>query len=129
MGKIAGVGAFHAHHPRVSPELPVQLAVAHIHSVDLCGPVLQHAVREAAGGCADIGADLAVHGQGKRLHGLLQLQTAPAHILQSIPTNFDFCVIGDRCSGLVHPLTVNKHTAGHDNGLGLLAAFQQALLH
>ena len=129
MGKIAGVGAFHAHHPRVSPELPVQLAVAHIHSVDLCGPVLQHAVREAAGGCADIGADLAVHGQGKRLHGLLQLQTAPADIGQSMAPHLDGGGIGHRRAGLVHPLTVNKHTAGHDNGLGLLAAFQQALLH
>ena len=79
--------------------------------------------------CADIGADLAVQGQGKRLHGLLQLQAAPADIGQSMAPHLDGGGIGHRRAGLVHPLTVNKHTAGHDNGLGLLAAFQQALLH
>ena len=113
--------------PHISPT--TSLHTDDIHSVALCGPVLQHAVREAAGGCADIGADLAVHGQGKRLHGLLQLQTAPADIGQSMAPHLDGGGIGHRRAGLVHPLTVNKHTAGHDNGLGLLAAFQQALLH
>ena len=129
MGEIPGVGALHAHHPGVPPELPVQLAIAHVHGVDLLGAVLQHTVGEAPGGGPDIGADLAGKGQRKGLHGLFQLQAAPADVGQGVSPHLDLCGVGHRRAGLVHPLTVHKHAAGHDNGLGLLAAFHMPLLH
>ena len=128
MGQVPGIGALHAHHTGVLTELPGKLAVAYIHRVDLAGSILQHTVRKAAGGGTDVSADAAIQLNGKFRHGFFQLQTAPAYILQSIPTNFDFCVIGDRCSGLVHPLTVDEHQTAHNGGLCLLAAFLKPLL-
>ena len=44
VGEIPGVGPLQAHHPGVAAELPGQLAVAHVHGVDLLRAVLQHTV-------------------------------------------------------------------------------------
>ena len=72
-GHIPDVGLFHADHPRVVPELPGQLSMAHIHRIDLHSPVLQHAVGEPAGGRSHVHADLLIQGHAEMGHGLLQL--------------------------------------------------------
>ena len=126
--QIPGVGALHAHHTGVAAELPVQLAVAHVHGIDLPGAVLQHTVRKAPGGGADVGTDLIGQGDGKGLHGLFQLQSAPAHIGQGVATNLDGGVTQHRRAGLIHPLARHEHVARHDDGLCLLAALRQTTL-
>ena len=105
-------------------ELPGQLAVAHVHGVDLPGAVLQHTVRKAAGGGADVAADRNRSGSmGKVRHGLFQLQTAPAHIRAG-------CAHGPRwghhwappCRACPPAGPLTNTQPAHDDGLCLLAA-------
>ena len=126
--QVPRVGTLQTHHAPVAAQLPVQLSVAHIHRVDLRCAVLQHAVREASGGRADIGADLALQRNGKRLHGLFQLQSAPAHIPQRVTTHLHAGVLRHRRTGLVRPLAVHKHQPRHNGSLCLLAALTESAL-
>ena len=66
--RIAYVGLLETHDAIVVSQLPVELTVAHIDRIDLHGPLLQHAVRETAGRCADIHANFT----GERKRKLLQ---------------------------------------------------------
>ena len=129
VGEIPGVGPLQAHHPGVAAELPGQLAVAHVHGVDLLRAVLQHTVGEAAGGGADVGADGAVQVDGEGGHGLLQLQPAPAHISQGMASHFYINCIFKRTSGLIFLLSVHIYDAGHDNRLRLLPGLRQILFY
>ena len=52
------IGPFDHDDPFVLPDLPRHLAVPDIHGIDLRGPVLQQAIGEPAGGCADIESGL-----------------------------------------------------------------------
>ena len=45
---VPDVGFFHADDTRVISKLPRELPVAHIHGIDLYGPILEHAVGKAA---------------------------------------------------------------------------------
>ena len=128
MGQIPGIRALHADHARIIAQLPVQLAIAHIHGINLLCTVLQHAVRKSAGGGADVGADLIVQIQGESLHRFFQLQAAPAHILQRCTADLDLRIVCHGGADLVHPLAVDKNNAGHDRGLGLLPGIQQPTL-
>ena len=66
---------------------------------------------------------------GKGLHGLLQLQPAPADVGQACcPAPRSRGVLRTGGAGLVHPLAVHKDLPAHDDGLGLLAALRQAPL-
>ena len=58
-GQIPCVGALHTDHALIIAQLPIQLAIANIHGIDLLCAVLQHAIRESPGGGTDVGADLA----------------------------------------------------------------------
>ena len=60
MVEIPCIRALHAHDALVGAQLPVELTVADIDSVDLFRAVLQHTIGKAAGRRADIGADAAV---------------------------------------------------------------------
>ena len=128
MGQVAGVGAFQTHDPRILPKLPRQLAIANVHSVDLIRAVLQHTIGKSAGGGPDITADATFQVNRKLRHGLFQLQAAPAHISERIPPDFDPRIIGNRCTGLVHPLAVDKDQSAHNRSLRLLTALLKSLL-
>ena len=130
VSQVAGVGALQTNHPLIAAEGPGQLAVAHVHGVHLHRPVLEHTVGKAAGG----GADIAAYRPGqmdtlKGFHGLLQLQTAPAHIGQGLAAHLHGGVLGDLRPGLVHLLLLHINLAAHDDGLSPLAALRQPSLH
>ncbi|MPM93627.1 hypothetical protein SDC9_140767 [bioreactor metagenome] len=129
MGKIPGVCPLQTYYPRIGPQLPRQLSIAHIHGVDLLCPVLEHTVGKAAGGGPDITADIILQINGKHGHGLFKLQPAPAHIGHSAAPYFNFLVRRIGGSGLVRPLALYKHQSAHDDRLRLLPTIQQAPLH
>ena len=129
MGEVAGVGPLHAHHLGVGAQAVVQLVIPHIHRIDLLRPVLEHTVGKSAGGGPNVGAYRAVQRNGPELHGLFQLQPAPAHIGQGSAADLYRPRLCHRSARLVHPLPIYKHLSGHDDRLGLLAALRQPALH
>ena len=122
MGEVPGVGPLQGDHPFVGTQLPGQLAVARIHGVDLGGAVLEHAVGKAAGGGSDVGADHAGEVQAKDVHGLGQLQPAPAHIRDGLAPDLDDGLLRHGGARLEHLLPVHIDPTAHDIGLGPLAA-------
>ena len=128
-GDIADVRPLHVHHPFIGAQAPCQLAVAHVHSVDLDRTILQHTIGEAAGGSADVHADLAFGRQREALHGFFQLEPAPADIADIVAAHFHLGILFDHFAGLVHLLLVDKDDTGHDHGLGTFTALDEAVLH
>ena len=126
---VADVGALHVDHALIGAQLPGQLAVAHIHCVDLDRTVLQHAVGKPAGRCTNVHAHLALGRQRKTLHGLFQLQAAAADITDVVPAHLHLGIFFDHLTGLVHLLFVDKHHTGHDHGLGAFTALDQTMLN
>ena len=125
----ADVGALHIDNALVGAQLPSQLTVADIHSIDLDGTVLQHTVGEAAGGGTDVHADFSVRRQREALHRLFQLQSATADVADVVAAHLDLGVFLDHLAGLVHLLLVDEDDAGHDHGLGALTALDQTMLN
>ena len=60
-GEVSCVDSFQADHSRVVAEGGIKLTVAHVHRVDLGGPMLEEAVRKPPGG----GPDVRAHGTGQ----------------------------------------------------------------
>ena len=83
--RVASVGLFHDRNPRILAQLVVQLAVSHVHGVNVACPPLQEAVGKSAGGCAHVQSRLAGHVQGKGVQRPGQLQSAPADVGQPAP--------------------------------------------
>ena len=129
MGEIPGVGPLQAHHPAVAPEAPGQLAVAHVHGVDLFRSVLEHTVGEAASGGADVHADPVFQVDGPEGHGLLQLEAAPADIAEGVPPDLHGGVLRHRGAGFVNALAVDEHRPAHNGRLGLLAGLLETRRH
>ena len=125
---IAEIGLFHTDDAGVLPELPVQLAVAHIDRIDTGGPVLEHAVGKAAGRRPDIHADPALQVDRECLHGLLELEAAPADIAQALAAHLDPGILGKSRPGLVFLLIVHIDDPRHDQRLRLLPRGGEALL-
>ena len=126
---VAEVGLLHADDTRICPQLPVQLAVAHINGVDFGGPVLQHAVCKASGGGADIHAELSLQIDGKSPQGFLQLQAAPAHIGEGLAPHLDLRGLRVKGSaGFVLLLAVHIYNSCHNQGFGLFPGRSESLL-
>ena len=128
-GEITGIGPLHAHHLGVGAQAVVQLVIPHVHRIDLLCPVLEHTVGKSAGGGPDVGAHRAVEPDGPELHGLFQLQPAPAHIRKGLAPDLHVLALRHRSARLVHLLIVYEYLSGHDDRLGFLAALRQPALH
>ena len=70
---VHGVGAFHYHHAPVTPQFPIERAVARVNRINLGCAALEHAVGESAGIGSEIGADEAVHVHSERAQGVVEL--------------------------------------------------------
>ena len=90
---------------------------------------MQHDIRKATGRGPDVNGGQALHRDSKDLQGLLQLQTAPADILEFFSLEFEFSSLIDFFTWLVKALTIKdrNHQASHDASLGLLAGLKEAL--
>ena len=85
---------------------------------------------KAAGGSADIHAYAAGQGDGKALHGFLQLQTASApHISMDFLLPLSLPPHQNRGRPYPPALSGNKHIAGHDDGLRLFPGGAPALFY
>ncbi len=125
---ITEIGLFHTHHPGVAAQLPIQLPMPHVHGIDFCRSVLQHAVGKSSCGSSDVHAHQPLQRNIPDPHGLLQFQASPAHIflsctsdLQTQPCHFE------HASGLILLLAVHIHNPRHNDGLGFLPGRRIAL--
>ena len=128
-GHIADVGSLHVDDPRIGAQAPCQLAVAHIHRIDLDCSVLEHTIGEAAGRGTDVHADLALRRQRETLHCLFQFESAAADITDVVAAYFHHGVLFDHLTGFVHLLIVDKDHAGHDHRFCPLPALDQPMLN
>jgi len=120
-GEEAGVGAFEEGDAGVGAERVVDLAVAGVDGEDAGGAMLQHAVREAAGGGADVCAGEAGDGDSPGVEGVVEFEAAAADVLEVVAQHADGGVFGDGGAGLVDALLVDEDAAGENEGLGALA--------
>src|SRR5437879_543647 len=88
--------------------------------------MLEQAVSEAAGGCANVEADLAVDGDFPVVESTLQLETSAAHIFQILAEQADDRSRGNLCPGLVDFLLVDQHLACQNEPLSALARGSQS---
>ena len=77
-GDIPEVCALQVDHALIRPQLPGQLPVAHIHRVDLSGPMLKQHVGKAAGGGAAVDAGFACRIHREKRGSEAELPSIPA---------------------------------------------------
>ena len=105
----------------------MQLAVPDIDREDEAGAIRQQHLGEAAGGCADIEADMALDIDRILFQRSRQLDAA-ARDPGVRGLRGQFCVDGDGLRCLQNLLAVGYHAAGLDRGAGAGTAFEQAAL-
>ena len=115
-GQMAGVDSLVHDHARIVAQLPVELSMADIEGVHAGGSVLQQAIGEAAGGCAEVQADLAGRIDFEMLQRGLQLEAAPANESRA-REDFDAAGCGHALAGLLRFAVIDQNLAGHDEGL------------
>ena len=93
------------------------LPVAGIDGNHLRRSVLQQAVGEAAGRCADVEAHFSAHIHLPVLQSSGQLQASPAHKGLVVAQQANRSVVVDTCSTFVDLLLVHQHTACEDERL------------
>ena len=120
------MGALHADHARVGAESGVQLAVAHVHGVDLDGAPLQQAVREAAGRGSHVQSQPPVRVDPESVQGRGELEPAPRDVRDRILEDLDARLQAQQVSGLGVLPSLHPDLAGHDGGLGFGARREQA---
>ncbi len=99
----------------------MDLAVAGVDGEDGGGAVLEHAVGEAAGGGADVGAGEAFDGDGPDFEGRLKLESSAGDVAEVVAEQADGTCFVDRSAGLLDLLLVDEDATGEDEGLGALA--------
>jgi hypothetical protein len=124
-GQVAGIGLFHDDHPAILPEFPGKLSPADVHGKNLCGAVLQQAIGESTGGCAQVKRGHAGDIQMKMVQGLFQLVSAAAYIF--IAGIQGKTVIGfDGIAGFAGGLVVDADLSGENGAFGAFTAFAKA---
>jgi hypothetical protein len=128
-GEEAGVGALKERDTGVGAELVVDLAVAGIDGEDGVSAALEHAVGEAAGGGADVGAGEAFDVDGPGSEGGFQFEASAGDEARVVAGEAKDGSIGDSRAGFVDLLFVDKDAAGDDHGLGALAGFGEMAIY
>ena len=124
-GEFAEVAVLDRLHLRMPLQRGVQLAGAHIHGGDERRPVLQGAVGEAAGGTAHVEHAFPREVKAEVGDGLLQLETAAAHVLVEDVDDLDGGVLRRLFRGLVHDLAVHRDGLLDDGVLRSLAGREE----
>ena len=86
---------------------------------------MQHTVREPSGGGSHVHADCIRQGNGKALHGLLQLETAAADVLQGLAPHLHVTVLLEDTARLIFLLIIHIYDARQDQSLRLLPGRRQ----
>ena len=108
------VGFFKNNDARMVSQLPIQLAVAHIHRVDSRGAMLQQAIGKSAGGRADVKGDFAIDVDFKFLKRFCQLDSATASIGRgSGPKSYRRAGINET-SDFRNRMIIDQHLTGQD---------------
>ena len=125
LAEVAAVEPFLHDDARILTDFPVQLAVSDIDGVHLRRPVLQKAIGESSGGCADVEGDPPGRVDIKCGERAFKFQsTATDEFFSAM--HGDLCVPADPLAGFIRPLTVDKNHAGHEGTLGALAGREVA---
>ncbi len=133
-----GIRAFAQTDAQVAAQRIGDLAIAGVDGKDVGCTVLQEAVGESPGGGADVDAVKASDRNVPKLQGVLQFETAAAHVSEVGAEQADRRLGVDECSGFVDALLGDEDAAGKNEGLGALAGsgmllvdekFIQANLH
>ena len=126
---IADIDLFHTDYPRILAETVVQLAVSYIYGVHARGAPLDEAVGEAAGGGAGIQGGGAGCGDapGFRpgVQGVGQFDAAPADEGEALADG-QRGIRREEGAGFGYRAGGGGDGAGHNQCLGLLAAFGEA---
>jgi site-specific DNA recombinase len=109
----------------VSAELVDELVGADIDGVDLGRAVLEQAVREAAGGGADIEAGPALRRDAEGGEGALHLQAAATDVFRFL-LDLQWGILRKLGARLVHEPVAGADLAGQDQALGLLAGLAES---
>src|SRR5215472_2521854 len=91
--------------------------------------MLQQAIGETAGGCADVDTNLPGDVDVPMLKRALQLQSAAADVLQVLAQHANHTVSLNLRAGLFDLLLIHQHFACKDERLGALARCGQPALH
>jgi hypothetical protein len=99
-----------------------------IDSINFGRTVLEQAIGESAGRCADVETDGPRRIEGEPRQGRFQLLPSASDISLG-RLNFHGRVISDSRPRLVHDALANGNFAGHDGALGLFAALVEPACH
>lgn len=106
----------------------MQLSFADVDGIYFSGAVLQHAVREAAGGGADVEADGSGEVEVEGLHGSFELFAASAD--ESFRFfDGDFVIERDGVARLGGRLAIDEHLSGQDEAFCFFPAFGKAFIY
>ena len=125
--EFADIGFFHRYDPGVIAQRGMQLAAPDIDGEDEARAVLQQHLGEAAGGGADVEADMALDLDRIQFQGAGELDAA-ARDPGVRGLRGQFGIGGDHLRRFQHGPAVGGHAAGVDRGAGAGAAFEQAAL-
>ena len=116
---------FHDDDAFVLSQFPRKLALPDIHGKNFCRAMLQKAVRETAGGRAEVNGRHSGDVQLKMFERVFELVPAPAdEFFRRVQRNF---VSGfDGIARLARGLGIDANLPGEDGALGLFAAFTKA---
>ena len=121
-GEIACVHALKKDDPGVAPELPVELALAHVHAGGAARPPLEQTVGEAPRRCAHVQAEPSLGRDPEGVQRRLELEAAPADVGAGIFLDGDMGIGGKSCARLVGQRAVHGDEAGEDEFLRPLSA-------
>src|SRR5579863_1973049 len=120
--------AFDGDHARILLQFPIELVHGHIHGVNAPGPAMQQTIREAAGGAANVKANLVTRRDSEVLERAFKLQAAAARVAQRFSRDFHACVRRDGAARLVHLLAVDAPLARQQQRLRPLARWRKPAL-
>ena len=127
--EVADVGPLEEHDAGVVAQRPGDLPVAHVHGIDLPGPLLQQAVREPPRRGAHVEGCEPVDADPEGIQGPLELHAAAAHVGVILAANSDIRGFGNERPGLVDGLLVDEHRPGKNEGPCPLPGRNEAPVH
>lgn len=126
--QMAGIETFNDYDSPVTAELPVELIVANIQGIDLCGSSLQKTICKSSRGGSNVQAGPALHIWGIQIQRFFELEAGSGYIRRR--EMFKSNSGGDVNSRprLVDAVVIDQDGAFEDQSLGLLAGFDKATI-
>ena len=122
------VAALHHMHPRVLPQRPGELPMAHIHRMHPRRAARQQHIREAAGGGADVEALAPLGREAEVVEAVGELHPAARDPRVVLAAQLERSALGHQVAGLVDAPLPDEDEPCHDEGLGAGAGVGEAAL-